>query len=39
MLCFFDSKAYVFLTLQPGIKPTPPTLEGEDLTTRPGKPF
>ena len=38
--CFvFGHKAYVILTPQPGIKPAPPALEGEVLTTGPpGKP-
>ena len=32
---FFGHKVYGILTLQPGIKPIPSTLEGEALTTEP----
>ena len=35
MLRFFDSQAYGVLAPQPGIKPSPPALEGEVLTTGP----
>ena len=32
---FFGNKSCGILTPQPGIKPTPPALEGEALTTQP----
>ena len=38
-ILFFGHKGYGILTLGPGIKPSPPALEGEFLTTGPpGKP-
>ena len=36
MFCFFGHKACGIVALPPGIKPTPPVLEGEMLT--PGLP-
>ena len=35
MFCFFGHKAYGMLASWPGIKPAPPALEGEVLTTGP----
>ena len=35
MFWFFGHKACGILALQPGIKPTPPALEGKVLTTGP----
>ena len=35
MFCFFGPEACGILASQPGIKPAPPALEGEVLTTRP----
>ena len=36
MICFFCREACGILAPLPGIKPTPPSLEGEALTTGPG---
>ena len=35
MFCFFDREACGILAPRPGIKPAPPALEGEVLTTGP----
>ena len=35
MFWFFDCEVCGILAPQPGVEPTPPALEGEDLTTGP----